>query len=160
TDKSFVLCAHGNKDGMTMPLVSGSAFVANTKSLEFLMTSSATTTTLKATGGKTPPTTGQVTSIVGKMSSVRKLGITYVEFRGCAMGQDYHNLEVLREFLGCNSVSAPDVKSSWAMVTPNILTTAQFAKWMSSTGPQVWTFPGGRVGLKVDWGAHKVFFAA
>jgi hypothetical protein len=29
-DKSFVLCAHGNKDGMTMPLVTGSAFVGHT----------------------------------------------------------------------------------------------------------------------------------
>jgi hypothetical protein len=36
-DKSFVLCAHGNKDGLIMPVVGKSAYKANTTTLRFLM---------------------------------------------------------------------------------------------------------------------------
>ncbi len=161
TDKSFVLCAHGNKDGMTMPVVAGSAFVANTTTLEFLMTPTATTTTVKAVAGKAPPSSTQIASLVSKMNSVRKLGIVNVEFRGCSMGSDYKNLEVLRAFLGATSVSAPDVKSSWVITKPNILSSADFTTWKTKTsGVQVWTYSTGRCGFKVDWGSHTSWFAA
>jgi hypothetical protein len=159
TDKSFVVCAHGSKDGMTMPLVAGSGFAATTTSLELLM--QPTAPTFKPVGGVAPPTNSQVAALVTKMQSVRTLNIGYVEFRGCSLGMDIKNLEVLREFLGCISTSALDVKSSWAMVRPRILPTGQFTTWIKATpGVQVWTFAGGRCGLRIDWATHTVFFAA
>ena len=119
-----------------MPLVSGSAFVADAKSLEFLMQPNATT--LKPPAGA--PTSAQIGALVTKMQSVRKLNIAYVEFRGCSMGAEMKNLEVLREFLGCTSVSAPDVKSSWATVQPKIMKPADFDEWTKTTpGVQVGT---------------------
>jgi len=159
-DKSFVLCAHGNPDGLTMPVVKGSGFAANTQTLEFLMQPNATTMKLHGKAGVTPLTPAQIGSLIAKMQKVRALGIVYVEFRGCALGAKIKSLEVMRAFLGCTSVSAPDIKSSWAMVHPNILSSAQFSDWVKRTpGVQVTTTSNGRCGLAVHWTAHSVHFA-
>jgi len=160
SDKSFVLCAHGHPDGLTMPVVLGSGFAANTQTLELLMQPNASSLKLQGKPGVAAPTAAQLGALIAKMNAVRALGIVYVEFRGCAIGAQTKSLEVMREFLGCTSVSAPDVKSSWAVVRPNLLSSANFGIWAQKTaGVQVTTTAKGRCGLVVNWATHGVQFA-
>jgi hypothetical protein len=160
-DKSFVVCAHGNRDGMMMPAVTGSRFVANTATLQFLMQPDVTSLDPTGPKGVVPLTTQQVADLVDKMEQVRKLKIVNVEFRGCAIGLNYTNLEALREFLGCTTVSAFDIKSSWARVIPNIVTAKQFDHWQKQNPKaEVARYAPGRCGITVDWAAERVVFLA
>ena len=160
-DNSFVVCAHGNKDGMTMPVVHSSPkFAANTTTLKFLMQSNVTSLTPTAPAGVVPPTKQQVADLVSKMQAVRKLQINYVEFRGCAIGMNYDNLEAMREFLGCTTVSGFDVKSDWAAVTRTSSRPKSLISEKKNPNAQVGQFPPGRCGIYVDWGVRKVFFVS
>jgi hypothetical protein len=159
-DKSFVLAAHGSKEGLTMPIVPHSAFKANTTSLHFFLQPNAATQTLQAPRGVHPPSPQEISSIVGKAQQIRQLGLVNVEFRGCNIGADMANLETMREFLSSTSVSAPDVKSSWAVAHVNILSSKQFDQWAKKPGVTVSQYPTGRCGILVQWDAHLVVMAA
>jgi hypothetical protein len=159
-DKSFVLCAHGNKDGLIMPVVGKSAYKANTTTLRFLMQPNATSQKLQTIHGAHPPSAQQIAEIVNKTQQVRQLALGNVEFRGCSIGADMANLEVLREVLGCTTVSAPDVKSSWAGTHVNFLSTRHFNEWRKRPGVAVSDYPTGGCGIQVNWEAHLMLMAA
>jgi hypothetical protein len=160
TDKSFVLCSHGNKEGLTMPLLLNSAFKANTQTLRFLLQPNATSTRLVAPPHVQAPSAADIASLVGKMQQVQQLGIGSVEFRGCNLGADMANLEAMRDFLNCTTVSGPDVKSSWGIGAPKILTSKQFDDWSKSNGAVISRYPAGRFGVLVNWDTHIAQIAA
>lgn len=161
-DKSLLIAAHGNAQGLTMPLLNGSAFAANTATLKFLMQPNAANMKLQTPSKKViPPTQAQIASLVGKMNQVQQLGIQWVEFRGCALGSDPANLDALQAFFGCGSVSAPDILSNWGTATPNIVSNAQFDAWIAKTqGVQVSTYSAGRFGFAVPTVTRSTGFVA
>jgi hypothetical protein len=161
-DKSLLIAAHGNTKGLTMPLLQGSAFAANSESLSFLGQPNAATTKLQSPSKKTPPPTqAQIASLVAKMQQVQQLGLANLEFRGCALGSDPANLDALQAFFGCTGVSAPDILSNWGTATPNILTTKNFDNWVAKTpGVQVSTYPAGRFGWSIPTTTRKTGFVA
>jgi hypothetical protein len=159
-DKSFVLAAHGNTEGLTMPVVGESKFKANTQTLRFLVQPNVLTQKLTAPHGVKAPSADEISALVGKMQTIQKLKFESVEFRGCAIGADMVNLEALRDFLACTSVSGLDVKSSFAQTRLNLLSAQQFDQWAKLPGVVVSQYPAGRFGIQVSWDAHQIIIGA
>ena len=112
---NLLIVAHGNADGLLMSLFRGSGFVARTESLKKLMTVDPAVLASATGEGES-----ELRSLVHKMNAVRKLGVGTIAYRGCTIGSSRDALNTLRKFFGAKIVSAPDVKSNFGGITPNL----------------------------------------
>lgn len=127
----FVLVSHGNERGLTMRLFPGHATDSRTEVLEVLMDS---TETRESKAKRLKLTPAQIDTLTGKISTVQSLGLSTVEFRGCNIGRNQKNLDVLKTLFGASGwVGAPDELSTFGTVNPRFSKTeAQFDKWVES----------------------------
>jgi hypothetical protein len=54
------------------------------------------------------------------MKAVQALGIKKLVFRGCKLGASLPALTTLRQFFGAKSAGAPDIKSNFGWIIPNV----------------------------------------
>ncbi|NQU22357.1 MAG: hypothetical protein HQ567_13840 [Candidatus Nealsonbacteria bacterium] len=127
--KDLLIVSHGNQAGLVMPLFKKQhkKFYANTVSLNALMTLSAASI---AKGSGFPEKDLQ--ELIDRMNAVQALGIQKLVFRGCAIGAKLPALKTLRQFFGAKSAGAPDIKSNFGWLTPNVrrYNKKQWDAWM------------------------------
>jgi hypothetical protein len=151
----LVLVSHGNERGLTMRLFPGHRTDSRSDCLETLMRDDTT----REKASKLYLKEAQVDRLVGKMNRVRTLKLGYVEFRGCNIGLQYRNLEILRKFLGAVSVSGPDLLSTYGFVTVEIAkSNRRMEAWLSKFGKEahVSTFPEGRFAFHNNPNSHII----
>lgn len=110
----LIVVSHGYDKGMIMPIMRGMDALATTQNLEILM--GGDSKKIEAFGAKPDA----MADLLAKAEAVRKIGLGHVAFRGCSIGSQKRNLEILRDFLGAADVSAASVLSTFGKVKPAI----------------------------------------
>lgn len=125
-----IIVAHGFDHGMVMPIVPGSRSAAKTEALSRLMEGD--TKKLVGTYGLSENT---VQDLLAKAEAVRKIGLGHIAFRGCSIGSNKRNLQVLRDFLGAKDASAASVLSTYGYARPDVVSAGKFDQaWKNYSG--------------------------
>lgn len=163
TSKKFagsdlLLVTHGNERGLTMRLFPGHRTDARSDCLDVLMSNQSE----RDKAQQLYLTPAQVGELVGLMNQVRNLKINSVEFRGCNIGLQKRNVNVLKDFFNANwRVTAPDVLSVYGYANPDVARdSAQMDRWIQRLGQSAWVFTlnAGRFAFQYYQHSNRIIF--
>lgn len=130
----LIIVSHGNQNGMIMKL--------NPDAKHSVAAISARLNTLTGTENSADKakqlgiSEDQVNELLSLITDCQGIKLGHVAFRGCSIGINKNNLEILRDVLGAKEVSGTDMFSTYGVTSkPSVATKAgDFEGWKKSFG--------------------------
>lgn len=153
---------HGTDMGLSMRLAADTQVNADVRVMAVIDSDRTEVEAAQICMFPNPQTHGaqRIQTIRQKLRRVKDLRMASVELRACNTGQNTSHMQTIKNFFGCQSLGAPDIRDSFFTLNPSIPHNAQAEEHWATTHSRSRQFlvpANGRVSIAIQETGHSSF---